>query len=78
MAFFVKTEAPILRGRYARSSEARREDRVHKGAGRDRHTILTKKNLRCQLLHRFYTIHPQVFHMYGLASAIDPEKSRSG
>jgi len=58
----VKTEAQILRGRYVGSSEAGREDRVHKSAKVNRLAIWTKKNLRCQLLHRFCTIHAQVFH----------------
>jgi hypothetical protein len=57
-----KTEAPILRGRYVGSSEARREDRMHRGRSGDRHRIPTKKNLRCQLLHSFCTIHAQLFH----------------
>ena len=57
-----KTEAQILRGRYVGSSEAGREDRVHKSAKVNRLAIWTKKNLRCQLLHRFCTIHAQVFH----------------
>ena len=59
----VKSEAEILRGRYAGSSEARREDGVHRSRDGDRHAILAKKNLRCQLLHSFCTIHPQVFHI---------------
>jgi hypothetical protein len=36
---------------------------VHSGPDGNRHTILTKKNLRCQLLHSFCTIHAQVFHI---------------
>jgi hypothetical protein len=31
-------------------------------AGRNRRAILDKKNLRCQLLHSFFTNHAQVFH----------------
>jgi hypothetical protein len=57
-----KTEAQILRGRYVGSSEAGREDGVHKSAKVNRLGIWKKKNLRCQLLHRFCTIHAQVFH----------------
>jgi hypothetical protein len=58
----VMTEAQILRGRYVGSSETGREDRVHKSAKVNRLGIWKKKNLRCQLLHRFCTIHAQVFH----------------
>jgi hypothetical protein len=59
---WVKTEAQILRGRYVGSSEARREESVHMPAEVNRLGICQKKNLRCQLLHRFCTIHAQVFH----------------
>ena len=58
----VKTEAQILRGRDVGSSEAGREDRVHRRPKVNRLGICQKKNLRCQLLHRFCTIHAQVFH----------------
>jgi hypothetical protein len=58
----VETEAQILRGRHAESSEAGREESVHMAAEVNRLGILQKKNLRCQLLHRFCTIHAQVFH----------------
>ena len=58
----LKTEAQILRGRYVESSEARREDRVHMLPKVNRLAIWKKKNLCCQLLHRFCTIHAQVFH----------------
>ena len=54
--------ALILRGRQEPSSEARREDSVHTVGSRDRRGILGKKNLGCQLLHRFCTIHAQDFH----------------
>jgi len=58
----VETEAQILRGRYVGSSEARREESVHMAPEVNRLGICQKKNLRCQLLHRFCTIHAQVFH----------------
>lgn len=58
----MKTEAQILRGRYVESSEGGREDRVHKSLKVIRLGIWTKKNPGCQLLHRFCTIHAQVFH----------------
>lgn len=29
----------------------------------DRQAIFDKKNVRCQLLHSFFTNHAQVFHM---------------
>ena len=62
LVFVEETEAEILRGRYVWSSEARREDDVHTAAGDDRQAFWTKKNLPCQLLHSFCTIHAQLFH----------------
>jgi hypothetical protein len=58
----LKTEAQILRGRYVESSEGGREDCVHMSPKVNRLAIWKKKNLCCQLLHRFCTIHAQVFH----------------
>lgn len=46
-----------------RSSEAGREDVVHMRVRSDRQAIFDKKNVRCQLLHSFFTNHAQVFHM---------------
>ena len=72
----VKTEAQILRGRYVGSSEARREDGVHRGAKVNRLAICQKKNLRCQLLHRFCTIHAQVFHRDAANELFEPKSDQ--
>jgi hypothetical protein len=44
--------------------------------GRDRLAILDKKNLRCQLLHSFFTNHAQVFHKSAARRRFEP-KTRS-
>ena len=69
----VKTEAQILRGRYVGSSEAGREDDVHRRAKVNRLAICQKKNLRCQLLNRFCTIHAQVFHRDAANEQFEPK-----
>ncbi len=73
----VMTEAQILRGRYVGSSEARREDAVHKSPESDRLAIRAKKNLRCQLLHRFCTIHAQLFHNGAANGGFEPKPRSS-
>jgi hypothetical protein len=45
-------------------------------AGRDHREILDKKNLRCQLLHSFFTNHAQVFHKSAARRRFEP-KTRS-
>jgi hypothetical protein len=72
----VKTEAQILRGRYVGSSEAEREDGVHRRAKVNRLAICQKKNLRCQLLHRFCTIHAQVFHRDAANEQFEPKSDQ--
>lgn len=72
----VKTEAQILRGRYVGSSEAGREDGVHRRAKVNRLAICQKKNLRCQLLHRFCTIHAQVFHRDAANEQFEPKSDQ--
>jgi hypothetical protein len=73
---YVKTEAQILRGRYVGSSEAGREDSVHRRAKVNRLAICQKKNLRCQLLHRFCTIHAQVFHRDAANEPFEPKSDQ--
>jgi hypothetical protein len=72
----VKTEAQILRGRYVESSEGGREDRVHMSPKVNRLAIWKKKNLRCQLLHRFCTIHAQVFHSSEAKGLFEPKSDQ--
>jgi hypothetical protein len=72
----VKTEAQILRGRYVESSEGGREDRVHMSPKVNRLAIWKKKNLRCQLLHRFCTIHAQVFHNGEAKGLFEPKSDQ--
>jgi hypothetical protein len=47
-------------------------------AGRDRRDILEKKNLRCQLLHSFYTNHAQVFHNHAANRVFEPKSDPAG
>jgi len=72
----VETEAQILRGRYVGSSEAGREDRVHKSAKVNRLGIWKKKNIGCQLLHSFCTIHAQVFHRDDANEPFEPKSDQ--
>jgi hypothetical protein len=72
----VKTEAQILRGRYAESSEAGREESVHMSMEVNRLGICDNKNFRCQLLHRFCTIHAQVFHSSEAKGLFEPKSDQ--
>ena len=72
----VETEAQILRGRYVGSSEAGREDRVHNPLKVNRLAICHKKNLRCQLSHRFCTNHAQVFHRDAANEQFEPKSDQ--
>jgi hypothetical protein len=47
-------------------------------AGRDRREILDKKNLRCQLLHSFFTNHAQVFHKDAARRRFEPKPDPAG
>jgi hypothetical protein len=72
----VETEAQILRGRYVESSEAGREASVHRRAKVNRLAICRKKNLRCQLLNRFCTIHAQDFHRDAENELFEPKSDQ--
>jgi hypothetical protein len=61
-----------------RSSEAGREDVVHMPAGGDRREIFAKKNVRCQLLHSFFTNHAQVFHNRASNGRFEPKSDPAG
>jgi len=45
-------------------------------AGRNRREILDKKNLRCQLLHSFFTNHAQVFHNGAARRRFEPKSDQ--
>jgi hypothetical protein len=47
-------------------------------SGHDHREILDKKNLRCQLLHSFFTNHAQVFHNHATNGRFEPKCDAAG